>query len=196
MKNIHILPTEGESNLFYADKGKELCYTRRSTFYSTGIHVYITSDEEIKEDDWGLSRLNEVILFGRSYPKTLYKKIILTTDPTLIADGVQAIDDEFLEWFVKNPSCEGVEIKRIANGTANHKLTYEYKIIIPKEEPKQQRLNEKFTDTYSEEFLIDFTDWIADNLYQRYSYGWSALFDKGKYTTKELLEKFKKKREI
>ena len=29
----------------------------------------------------------------------LCKKIILTTDTDLIADGVQAIDDNFLEWF-------------------------------------------------------------------------------------------------
>lgn len=35
-----------------------------------------------------------------------YKKIILTTDTKLIDNGVQAIDDEFLEWFVKKPSCE------------------------------------------------------------------------------------------
>ena len=38
------------------------------------------------------------------------KKIILTTDQDLIEDGVQATDDEFLEWFVKNPSCEWVEV--------------------------------------------------------------------------------------
>jgi hypothetical protein len=40
-------------------------------------------------------------------------KIILTTDQDLIKDGVQAIDDEFLEWFVNNTSCEEVEIKTI-----------------------------------------------------------------------------------
>ena len=28
-----------------------------------------------------------------------YKKIILTTDDDIINDGVQSIDDEFLEWF-------------------------------------------------------------------------------------------------
>jgi hypothetical protein len=38
------------------------------------------------------------------------KKIILTTDQDLIKDGVQAIDDEFLEWFTNNPSCEEVEV--------------------------------------------------------------------------------------
>jgi flavorubredoxin len=39
-----------------------------------------------------------------------YCKIILTTDGDLIKDGVQSIDDEFLEWFVENPSCEEVEV--------------------------------------------------------------------------------------
>jgi hypothetical protein len=34
--------------------------------------------------------------------KVVAKKIILTTDLDLIKDGVQSIDNEFLEWFVKN----------------------------------------------------------------------------------------------
>jgi len=42
--------------------------------------------------------------------ETGYKEILLSTDTELQKDGVQAIDDEFLEWFVKNPSCEFVEI--------------------------------------------------------------------------------------
>jgi hypothetical protein len=50
--------------------------------------------------------------FEKLHDKSNYKKIILTTDQDLIKDGVQAIDDEFLEWFVKNPSCEEVEIKK------------------------------------------------------------------------------------
>ena len=43
------------------------------------------------------------------------KKIILTTDQDLINDGIQAIDDEFLEWFCENPSCEEVEVRKIEN---------------------------------------------------------------------------------
>lgn len=39
-------------------------------------------------------------------------KIILTTNKLLIKDGIQAIDDEFLEWFVNNSSCEYVEVKQ------------------------------------------------------------------------------------
>jgi hypothetical protein len=74
------------------------------------------------------------------------KKIILTTDQDLITDGVQAIDDEFLEWFVKNPSCEEVEVDRDEREVGNHlggiATEYgDYKIIIPQEEPKQETLN-------------------------------------------------------
>jgi hypothetical protein len=60
-------------------------------------------------------------------------KIILTTDRDLIADDVQAIDDEFLEWFVKNPSCE--EVKYVGDDCYRE-------IIIPQKEPKQKTLKE------------------------------------------------------
>ena len=65
-------------------------------------------------------------------------KIILTTDPDLIANGVQAIDDDFLEWFVKNPSCETIDIDSIPNSNwgfdLEEPMNLGYKIIIPKEE--------------------------------------------------------------
>jgi len=39
------------------------------------------------------------------------KKIILTTDQDLIKDGVQSIDDEFLEWFCsKNGEVDFVKV--------------------------------------------------------------------------------------
>jgi hypothetical protein len=76
--------------------------------------------------------LEKRIVVNKSY----CKKIILTTNTQLITDGVQAIDDEFLEWFVKNPSCEEVEVK-----TSGGRYSYDmggniwipirYKIIIP-----------------------------------------------------------------
>ncbi|CAB4136440.1 hypothetical protein UFOVP309_7 [uncultured Caudovirales phage] len=69
------------------------------------------------------------------------KKIILTTDQDLIEDGVQAIDDEFLEWFVKNPSCESVETEIVEYGFDEVPICI-YKISIPKEEPKQETLEE------------------------------------------------------
>lgn len=77
--------------------------------------------------------------------KDYYKKIILTTAQDLIKDGVQAIDDDFLDWFVKNPSCEEVEVIKQELNTdyrSNWKQKFYYKIIIPKEESKQETLEE------------------------------------------------------
>jgi hypothetical protein len=55
-----------------------------------------------------------------------------------------------LEWFVKNPSCEFVEIKEKQHFEADKSkrintlngVYYSYKIIIPQEEPKQETLEE------------------------------------------------------
>ena len=63
------------------------------------------------------------------------KKIILTTDQYLIKDGVQEIDDGFLEWFVKNLNCEKIKIIDVRDLNVYGSF-YPYKIIIPKEEPK------------------------------------------------------------
>lgn len=138
MKNIHILPT---------NKLIE--------------NIYITSDEEPKHLDYYITKIKDSNGERYSVGQRLdtndsdysnCKKIILTTDQDLIKDGVQAIDDEFLEWFVKNPNYEEVEVERKDNWyihTSSGKYwedepvrmkrllnlgDYEYKIIIPQEE--------------------------------------------------------------
>jgi len=152
MKNIHIVPTDKISFGKYPVINKEgkLCIWNTNTMGSqktlSAQHIYITSDEQAKEGDWvyyengDLKGIHKVVNGQR--PKTMIlKKIILTTDQDLIKDSVQAIDDEFLEWFVKNPSCEKVEIKKQLVGkliTPEHygvkHYTSGYKIIISKEE--------------------------------------------------------------
>ena len=123
MKNIHILPTDKPSRL-YSDKGK--LWLDDLVYGDNNQHINITSDEEIKEGDWCLcsEELNHkvveiksnigIIRFQDGVTEVLgaCKKIILTTDQDLIKDGVQAIDDEFLEWFVQNPSCEKVDLEQ------------------------------------------------------------------------------------
>jgi hypothetical protein len=103
-------------------------------------HLYITSDEEI-EDCWVLNTHTNEVYFLKGYYgiQPITKKIILTTDQSL--KGVQAIDDEFLEWFVKNPSCEEVEVDENWNYPLDKK--WQYNIIIPKEEPKDVVLGYK-----------------------------------------------------
>lgn len=124
MKNIHVLSTDKPSRLLITIPKGNLLLSKKYTMGShwENKHIYITSDEEIKEGDCRYSGVqNNIELVtkfslkvNKEYWKInphLYKKIILTTDIDLIKDGVQAIDDTFLEWFVKNPSCEEVEIK-------------------------------------------------------------------------------------
>ena len=85
-------------------------------------NIYITSDED-KEVDWILYcnsvykvlRINSnnrpvVKMSDGEFELSNWNKIILTDNKDLIKDGVQAIDDEFLEWFIQNPSCEEVEV--------------------------------------------------------------------------------------
>ena len=154
MKNIHVLPT---------DKPSRLHITSKLDLYPNGVsrkpqglcknqHIYITTDEEVKEGDWFLEKA------GRQYPiqwngvdklNRHCKKIILTTDQDLIEDGIQPIDDEFLEWFVKNPDCKFVPI---ITTTVSKESTYKTNIGFEswrKEEPSQDKR------MYSEEEVLD-----------------------------------------
>jgi len=144
MKNIYILPTDKPSRLWITKLGNlTRCHDIRPIKEGLGnnVNIYITSDEEIKEGDWFyrdsgiVFKMTEELLdyYESNKSKDTHKryKIILTTDQDLIKDGVQAIDDEFLEWFVKNPSCEFVEVEK------GYAFGIFYKLIIPKEEVKQ-----------------------------------------------------------
>jgi hypothetical protein len=113
---------------------------------SINQHIYITTNEEINEGDWCIDKHNVVYKQETDKIFTKFngaKKIILTTDQDLIKDGVQAIDDEFLEWFVKNPTCEEVEVIKVCStgrkcdGKGKNCNMAKLKIIIPKEEQKQ-----------------------------------------------------------
>lgn len=128
MKNIHLLPTDKPNKLILnyikgkCSKDVLAVNNINATWYILKYqNIYITSDEEIKEGDWWLNlKTNDVdkcthkseVLLYNSEKYEYIKKIILTTDQDLINDGVQEINDEFLEWFVKNPSCEEVEFKK------------------------------------------------------------------------------------
>ena len=140
MKNIHVLPTDKPSRLFYLASNLHL---EQGQLISPKNyqHIYITSDEEIKEGDYYITPNNTILKALGSMLINVedYKKIILTTDQDLIKDGVQAIPDEFLEWFVKNPSCEFVEVKLDSYlMPLGGERRWFYKITIPKEEPKQE----------------------------------------------------------
>jgi hypothetical protein len=147
MKNIHVLPTDKPSRLWMTKLGNlARCHDIKPIEEELGhnVNIYITSDEEIKERDWCLDENENIVkadkdfIFNCSHEFDEYwKKIILTTDPELIKDGVQSISDEFLEWFVKNPSCEDVEVEKeeyiLQHLFKPQEYKFRYKIIIPKE---------------------------------------------------------------
>lgn len=135
MKNIHIFPTEKPSRLFYdisIDK-LVLAPTAEVSKWFDNKHIYITSDEEIKEGEavihnFGMGYELEIPCDSDNLKSNTRSKIILTTDPDLIEDGVQAIDDDFIEWFVKNTSCEEVEVEKTF--VTNSGLSYqEYAVL-------------------------------------------------------------------
>jgi hypothetical protein len=123
--------------------------------YKIGKELFITSDEEIKEGDWCIDIEDSTVFKVKeqghsgllrsttdSFVEDSCKKIILTTDQDLIADGVQPIDDEFLGWFVNNPSCEEVKIE---SWQTKGEWDLDYKIIIPKYTTSNLD-NEKYKD--------------------------------------------------
>ena len=157
MKNLHLLPTEKPSKLvkIYNDVNRETFTLKLNVevndSFKEYVNVYITSDEEIKDvrphkGKWHLEKENILNKFP-DYLTDLSecKLVIMTTDQDLINDGIQAIDDEFLEWFVKNPSCNRVEIS--LEETQYGSGIYEYIIYkkeITKKEPKKYLEKEMF----------------------------------------------------
>jgi len=185
MKNIHVIPTDKPSKIFYIAENFHL--EKGQLIEPKSYHnVYITSDEEIKE--WfivnGINGYSQPMKYSVMFPKDKFPNghdknklnllsIILTTDQDLIKDGVQPIPDEFLEWFVKNPSCEEVKIE---SWQTKGEWELDYKIIIPQEEPKQETLEEyikEVTKNFKDEMSIKFTSggiklgakWQAERMY-------------------------------
>ena len=147
MKNIHLIPTDKPSRLWTNNLKRRLELDEFPSQHPTNIakNIYITSDEEIKEGDYIFNLTSKEVypIFELWEVVSYEKKIILTTDQDLIKDGVQAIDNYFLEWFVKNPSCERgkIETGKLQIDDDGQEYGFpdmsKYKIIIPKEEQKQ-----------------------------------------------------------
>jgi len=151
MKNIHLIATDKPSRLSI-----NTCFDNVLELWDEidvpkinqdgciqDYNIYITNLEKIKEGDWHFK--NDKMVTKSHIIDDTCKKIILTTDQDLV--GVQAIDDEFLEWFVKNPSCEEVEVEDWYNKFLSCCRSKEEcycnkkRIIIPQEEFKQEPKN-------------------------------------------------------
>jgi hypothetical protein len=193
MKNIHLIPTDKYSSLVYSTSkygGLFLSkhYSPMQVMGDSYQNIYITSGDEIKDGDCIINLETNRISKAdfrkdilKSYIAKHFKKIILTTDQDLIKDGVQAIDDTFLEWFVKNPSCEEVEVKKVigryVDYGGNVHSPINYKIIIPKEEQKQEPIEE-----------LDYNKIIEQSLVELRKQPMSFVPDKRMYSEEEVLD--------
>jgi hypothetical protein len=136
--------------------------------------MYITTDSKFVKDEY----ITDGIEVIKATPKLVnaqglvdrrdWKKILMTTDPELIKDGVHPIGEDFLRWFVLNPSCKNVEVVTEQYTQNYHKdIWYDrYKIIIPKEEQKQHLIDMMRGDEelglYDESREIKFEDVFND----------------------------------
>jgi hypothetical protein len=165
MKNIHILPTDKDSKLYLGNLDKPVTIQSASAQFKKPLHIYITDNSEIKEGDWIfdiVTKRIEIAKFNHNDLKRDWKKIILTTDQDLIKDGVQEIDDEFLEWFVNNSSCDSVKIDLVPVNEFGSEITvggygfdkFKYKIIIPKEEPNPLTVGKEFYESADKNITV------------------------------------------
>ena len=185
MKNLFLLPTDKPSRLFINPLWeKQLRFVKDELIEKKHKerltqNIYITSDEEIVLNGYHFNskygdepqKTNQRDIDSRKYweEEDYYiSKIILTTDDLLIKDGVQAIDDDFIEWFVKNPSCEFVKTELLnVNDTlweeyfkkygVYPKYPYYEKIIIPQEEQNNKLYSEQYIyekDLYNDKVEI------------------------------------------
>lgn len=163
-KNVWVVSTKKPSRLLKNTYFGGLVLTE--DFFAEGIgghytrHIYITNSEKLKEGDYAINSNGYVIKINQLAEGELsfipletdvycnkgtwhkvkdYKKIILTTDYSLAPD-VQKIDDDFLEFLVKNPSCEWVEVSELKffNPDTNESGHCKWELDIPQEELKQE----------------------------------------------------------
>jgi hypothetical protein len=207
MKNIHIIQTDKPSRLFKNKQSNLYSFRKfEDEPLNNNIqnqNIYIASDEEIKEGDWvldledlaigkvkdakdkhnieigydnqgvGLSCNVKCCSEAIKYPIV---KIILTTDQDLIND-VQAIDNEFLEWFINNSSCEKVEVVSERRNWKEINWITIYKIIIPKEESKQEckDCNKSLEDCTCIEDTVDMKKETLEEAAENYTNNWEEI---------------------
>ena len=198
MKNIHVLPTDQPSSglshslhpqsRFWIDTitGKLVLDKEPNTLH---MHLYITSDEKIIEGDWYLWQAYGGEYFKEKCEYLLYEgkktkhlncnkktqfKVILSTDQNLIPDGVQAIDDEFLEYFC---SVNG-EINYVNVEDYGNLYNFRYLILIPK--PKQDHFQE-MNDFMIKETLEAAAERLTENVYQNDTWEKGRLKRQGYY---------------
>jgi hypothetical protein len=174
MKNLWVIPTDKPSNLCINGKNQQNIYITNSEDIKEGDIVKIPCGVgKVKELHWKYGNNNpsyivedvftyklrygqkEGELQTNSFRYEDVKKIILTTDADLIKDGVQTIEDEFIQWFVKNSSCERVKVLRCP-------IEGSYTVILKEEVLIQSSIDGEVIWSTAKETLEEITEQIQN----------------------------------
>lgn len=225
MKNIFLLSTYDKSRLYFNNTPPFILrISKRPLNWKNARHLYITSENEnISENDYIITKDGKLIEVSYLLSKDTEggSKVVLTTDLTLIKNGVQDISDDFLQWFINNHYCKFIEVKKeyitplgdIAE-TCYDNERLNYKIIIPQEEELKQDFNKDYNEledsklceplkswedskrTFTEEEVLE----IIESSCEHGMYIQRTINDKVnipyhriKYYQKEVLKKYKNK---
>jgi hypothetical protein len=122
---VHMLPTENETSIVlfpHHDINQLQCYkTKGIADKGVGQHLYFTTDEEIKVGDY-------YTITGKLHPKpteilqmteetipegftATRRKIIATTDPKLIAEGVAQPSQAFIKAYCEQGGIDEVDVE-------------------------------------------------------------------------------------
>lgn len=108
MNDIYLIKSDSPTRIvrIWKDANKTNYYLKldveANDNFKEYVNIYVGDNKPIKEGDWWLSK-------GRTYVSNSniewchrfkYKKIISTTDPLLISDGVSSLDNRFLNLLV------------------------------------------------------------------------------------------------
>lgn len=158
-KNIFILPTTEPSQVYLVKSTNALGITSNNPesmeHYGSGTnnqHIYITNKDPYYTGDWVKNVTidlevpfkldNYGVMYTASAPCN-FEKVVLTSDPKLIADGIAGIDIEFLRLLkdkkLQDISTVEVEQTPLLSNNGRALFGYKYTPIIPsKEEPKKR----------------------------------------------------------
>lgn len=185
---VHMLPTEDASHIFMLDNVLKYSKTKTKVEKPNSNqcqHLYITTDEKPKKGEWCYApSLDRVFQITSDAPlPNEARKIIATTDPKLIAEGVKEIPQSFIEDYCKAGGIDEVLVEYqsyggYCNGVWEHseykpKLNPDNTIIIHHVEEKMYSREQVFKfceDAWQcalnvhihPEFTLD--KWIKENL--------------------------------
>ena len=156
-KNVFILPTTEASQLYLAKKTNSLGFVSKDPesmeHYGSGTHnqhIYITNKDPYERYDWVKNvtidleipfQLDDEGVLHTTLAPSNFEKIVLTSDPKLVSQGIEEISIDFLR-FLKDKKLDEINIAEIEKTpllSNNGRALYGYKykpIILPNESKK------------------------------------------------------------